>query len=121
MAAALSCLQAVAAIAAGAVPARADFSETVCRAGAPGVLRYDPQARAMRAIRDIEAGETVAPVPAGTLPDVRPGDTLFLVAHVGTAIVEREVTATQPGRRGQPIFVRTADGRVLRAHVAEGE
>lgn len=120
-AAALSCLQAVAAIAAGAVPARADFVEAACPADAPGLLRYDPQARAMRALRDIQAGETIAAVPAGALPDVRPGESLFLVAHVGTAIVEREVTATQPGRRGQPIFVRTADGRVLRARVAEGE
>lgn len=121
MAAALLCLQAVAAIAAGAVPARADFGEVACPTDPAGALRYDPRARVMRAIRDIAAGETIAPVPAGMLPDIRPGDPLFLIAHVGTATVEREVTATQPGRRGQPIFVRTADGRVLRAHVAEGE
>lgn len=120
-AAALSCLQAVAAIVAGAVPARADFREAACPANAPGMLRYDPRTQAMRTIRDIAAGETIAPVPAGMLPDVRPGDPLFLIAQVGTATVEREVTATQPGRRGQPIFVRTADGRVVRARVAEGE
>jgi flagella basal body P-ring formation protein FlgA len=53
------------------------------------------------------------------LPDVRAGDTLFLRARVGTATVERRVTAAQAGRRGAPIFVRTPDGHLVSAPLAE--
>jgi hypothetical protein len=119
--AALLCLQAIAAIPAGAVPARADFVEAPCPAEAAAALRYEPRLRAMRATRDIAGGETIAAAPASLLPDVRPGDTLFLIAHVGTATVEREVVAAQPGRRGQAIFVRTADGRLVSARLPEVE
>jgi flagella basal body P-ring formation protein FlgA len=72
----------------------------------------------MRAIRDIAEGETIVAPPASFLPDVRPGDTLFLVARVGTATVERQVTAVQPGRRGATIFVRTPDGHLVSAPLA---
>jgi flagella basal body P-ring formation protein FlgA len=54
------------------------------------------------------------------LPDIRPGDPLYLVARVGTATVERQVVAAQPGRRGRYVFVRTPDGRLVRARIAEG-
>ena len=53
------------------------------------------------------------------LPDVRPGDTLYLIARVGTATVERAVTAAQPGRRGRALFVRTARRPHVRAHLPE--
>lgn len=113
------CLQAVAAIAAGTVPARGDFAEAPCAGDAAPALRWEQPIRAARAIRDIAAGETIPAVPASMLPDVRPGDTLYLLARVGTATVERAVTATQPGRRGQALFVRTADGRIVRARLPE--
>ena len=119
MPAALLCLQAIAAMPAGTVPVRADFAEAPCAAEAAPALRYDPRLRAARAVRDIAAGETIAAVPASILPDVRPGDTLWLVAQVGTATVERTVTAAQPGRRGGALFVRTADGRIVRARLPE--
>lgn len=119
MLAPILCLQAIAFMPAGTVPARGDFAEAPCAAGAKPALRYEPRLRAARAVRDIAAGETIAAVPGSMLPDVRPGDTLYLVARVGTAIVERAVTAAQPGRRGQALFVRTADGRIVRARLPE--
>jgi flagella basal body P-ring formation protein FlgA len=119
LAASLLCLQAIAAIPAGAVPVRGDFAEAPCAGEAARALRYEPRLRAVRAIRDIDAGETIAALPAAMLPDVRPGDTLYLIARVGTATVERAVTAAQPGRRGQALFVRMPDGRIVRAHLSE--
>jgi hypothetical protein len=113
------CLQAIAALGAGAVPVRADFVNAPCAGEAARALRYDPRIGAARAIRDVAAGETIAAIPASMLPDVRPGDTLYLVARVGTATVERAVTAVQPGRHGQALFVRTSDGRTVRAHLPE--
>jgi hypothetical protein len=116
---AAACLQALAPIASGAVPVRGDFAAAPCgETGAPA-LRYDASGGTLRAARDIAEGETIAAPPLSLLPDVRPGDTLFLVARAGTATVEREVTATQPGRRGRTIFVRTADGRLVAALLAE--
>lgn len=118
-AAPLLCLQAIAAISAGTVPVRGDFAEAQCAGERARALRYEPRIGAARAIRDIAAGETIAAIPASMLPDVRPGDTLYLVARVGTATVERAVTAAQPGRRGQALFVRMPDGRIVRAHLPE--
>lgn len=115
----LLCLTAIAAIPAGTVAVRGDFAEAPCPAEPVSALRYDAQLRATRATRDVAAGETIAGVPGSMLPDVRPGDTLYLVARVGTATVERAVTAAQPGRRGRSLFVRTPDGRTIRAHLPE--
>lgn len=115
----LLCLQAVAAIPAGTVPVRGDFIDAPCTGEAVRALTYEPRIRAARAARDIAAGETIAAIPPSMLPDVRPGDTLYLVARVGTATVERAVTAAQPGRRGQALFVRMPDGRMVRAHLPE--
>lgn len=113
------CLQAIAAMPAGTVAVRGDFAEAPCAAEAAPALRWESRLRAARAVRDIAAGETIAAVPASMLPDIRPGDTLYLVARVGTATVERAVTAAQPGRLGQSLFVRTADGRIVRARLPE--
>jgi hypothetical protein len=114
-----ACVRAEAPVAAGAVPVRADFAAAPCAGAARPALRYDPRIGAARAIRDIAAGEVIAAPPASLLADVRPGDTLYLIAHVGTATVERAVTATQAGRHGQPIFVRMPDGRVVAAQFQE--
>lgn len=119
LAATLSCLQALAPVPAGGVAVRADFVAVPCPDTPPRVLRYDPGSRAARAVRDIASGETLADVPAAMLADVRPGEALFLVARVGRATVEREVSAVQAGRRGQRVFVRTGDGRVISVTLAE--
>ena len=119
VAASLLCLQAIAAVPAGTVAVRGDFVAAPCQSEAARALGYEPRIGAARAVRDIAAGETIAAVPLSMLPDVRPGDTLYLVARVGTATVERAVTAAQPGRRGQALFVRMPDGRIVRAHFPE--
>ena len=112
---AAACLAAVAPIPAGTVPVRADFAEAPCTGEASHALRYDAARRALSAARDIAAGEVIVAPPASLLPDVRAGDALTLGAHVGTATVERQVTAAQPGREGRSIFVRTSDGHLIAA------
>jgi flagella basal body P-ring formation protein FlgA len=109
------CLVALAPIPADALPIRADFAEAPCGGEATGALRYDARRRVLAAARDIATGETIAAPSPSLLPDVRRGDPLTLVARVGTAIVERQVTAAQPGWRGRGIFVRTPDGRLVAA------
>ncbi|HEV2818505.1 MAG TPA: flagellar basal body L-ring protein FlgH [Allosphingosinicella sp.] len=116
---ALACLAALAAIPAGATPVRTDFAAAPCSAEVRPALRYEPATGAVRAVRDIAAGETIAAPPASALPDVRAGAPLYLVARAGTALVERAVTAAQPGRAGQPIFVRTPEGRVFAAALSD--
>lgn len=54
-------------------------------------------------------------------PDISRGDALTIRVAIGPVVVEREVHALQSGRRGRPVFVRTAEGRVLSARVADGE
>lgn len=115
----LLCLQAITAVPAGTVAVRGDFVAAPCAGEAARALSYESRIGAARAVRDIEAGETIAAIPASMLPDVRPGDTLYLIVRVGTATVERAVTAAQPGRRGQAMFVRMPDGRIVRAHLPE--
>lgn len=115
---AAACLAAVAPIPTGTLPVRADFREAPCAGETERALRYDAARRALAAIRDIAADEVIAAPPASLLPDVRTGDALTLVAHVGTATVERQVTAAQPGRHGRSIFVRTSDGRLIAAPFA---
>lgn len=110
---AAACLAAVAPIPAGTIPVRSDFTAAPCDGAGPGALRYDAARRALAAVRDIGAGEAIVGPPPSLLPDVRAGDPLTLVARVGTATVERQVTAAQPGRRGHSLFVRTGDGRLL--------
>lgn len=115
---AAACLAAIVPIPAGALAVRADFREAPCAGETPRALRYDAARRALTAARDIAAGEVIAAPPASLLPDVRTGDALTLIAHVGTATVERQVVAAQPGQHGRNIFVRTSDGRVIAAPLA---
>ena len=110
-----ACLIALAAIPAGASPVAGDFAAGPCPAEIRPALRYDGPSRALVAARDIEESEAIAAPPASLLPDVRAGAPLYLIARVGTVLVEREVIAAQPGRRGQAIFVRTPDGRLVSA------
>ncbi len=116
---AAACLAAILPIPAGALPVRADFADAPCVAETARALRYDHARRALTAARDIAAGEVIAAPPPSLLPDVRAGDPLTLVARVGTATVERNVTAAQPGRRGRGIFVRTSDGRLIAVPFAD--
>jgi hypothetical protein len=121
MIAAATCLMALAAVPAGATPVRGDFAAAPCTGESEAALRYEPGRRVVRAVRDIAEGETIAAPPASFLPDVRAGDTLFLVARVGTATVERQVVAAQPGRWGGTIFVRTPDWHLISAPMTRAD
>lgn len=54
-------------------------------------------------------------------PAVRAGDPLTVRVAIGPVTVEREVHALQSGRAGQAVFVRTPEGVVLRAQLAEDQ
>ena len=75
-------------------------------------------------VEPIAAPETPTPSTLAAKPyepDINPGDTLTMRVAVGSVVVEREVHALQSGRRGHPVFVRTAEGRVLSAPVADDQ
>jgi len=76
-------------------------------------LRYDPNVVAARALRDLAAGDIILRVENFALPEVRQGEELQLRTQVGPVLIERRVTALQPGRHGGKIFVKTEDGDIF--------
>ncbi|MEO8113195.1 MAG: hypothetical protein ABI655_02360 [Phenylobacterium sp.] len=115
-----ACVRVTHAVAAGATPTKADFVPSSCEASLPpGVFRYDPRARTLRATRDLEAGETLTAVPEFALAAVHPGQRLYVQAQVGPVFVEREVQAVQSARPGQHLFVRAEDGGLFTAAFSE--
>lgn len=113
-----ACMATTRAIPAGGTVSRSDFTPAACTE-APATLRYDARLKAARAGRALEAGETVAALPGFALPAVRSGETLHVRTQIGPVVVDREVVALQPGQPGGRIFVRTADGEVFAAVLAE--
>ena len=108
------CMRATHALAVGAVPTARDFAAIACGDAKPvRVLRYDAAQRAARLMRPLQPGEVIAAVPASMVAAIRPGETLYVQAHVGSVVVQREVEALQPARPGQKLFVRAADGTVM--------
>jgi len=109
-----SCMRATHALATGAVPTAEDFVATACGDTKPlRAVRYDTALRAARMARPLAPGEVIAAVPASMLAAIRPGETLYVQAHVGPVVVQREVQALQPAKAGQKLFVRAADGTVM--------
>lgn len=111
-----ACMRVVQPVAEGSVLTRADLEPVGCEANAqPSAVRYDPEVRALRAERELEAGETLAAAPVFALAGVRAGQRLYVRAQVGPVVVEREVEAVQPGRTSGKVFVRASDGVVFSA------
>lgn len=109
-----ACIRALKPIEAGSFPRANDFVSASCEGSGGGkAFRYDSRARAVRSIRDVRAGETVAALPETLFATVMPGQPLLTVVHVGPVRVERQVEALQPARPGQRLFVRTQDGEVF--------
>lgn len=75
----------------------------------------DRAAGAVRASRDLAAGEVILAPPAASLAQVRPGQTVRLTTVVGPVALEREVEVSRPARGGAPIFVQGSDGVVFTA------
>ena len=114
------CVRTVRAITAGSSPAPGDFAPALaCRRSAHPNFRYDAVSGAAVATRDLAVGELLPSVAAAVQVVARKGQDLRLRERIGTVTVERGVTAAQAGRAGQRIFVRTADGAVFSAMIAE--
>jgi hypothetical protein len=58
------------------------------------------------------AAMPIYPAPSMTPAAVRVGDVLNLSVSVGSIRIQRQVTAMQPARPGQRLFVRSAEGRL---------
>jgi hypothetical protein len=95
----------------------------ICQAGlGNGHLRFDRNARSLVATADLPAGtyvgRTVLTLPAAPL---NVGTSMRLRIVSGPVAVERPVHTLQPARRGEQVFVATADGDVFVARIAEEE
>jgi flagella basal body P-ring formation protein FlgA len=109
-------------IAAGAYLASDDLGRVACRAEATGGwLGYDAGARSFFARREIPAETYLGRASAGAVPAAREGAELVYRTSEGPVTVEREVVALQSGRVGQPVFVRTEEGKVLSATLSGAE
>ena len=88
----------------------------------PGLSPWLPEA-ADRAVRVQRPGPSAGPPAiaegdsAPERPLVLPGEAMIVRVTAGPVVVEREVRALQAGRAGRPLFVRTADGDVLRVRL----
>jgi hypothetical protein len=55
----------------------------------------------------------VAAPPAFAMATIRPGDRVIVSTRIGAVTIEREVTALQAAKLGEPLFVRADDGAVF--------
>lgn len=76
---------------------------------------YDRRSNVTRAARSLTPGETIAAAPAASLVGVEAGAEVTLTARVGPVVIERQVTAVQAARPGEPVFVVGDDGRAFAA------
>lgn len=111
-----------------AVPAGAIVSETETVRGpcpgepVPAKLRYDARRGVAIARFELAEGESIGRVYLPQRPDILPGDNITLVARIGHVTVRRDMTAMQPARTNEHLFVRDEDGQVVRApRLARGE
>lgn len=114
------CLVLVNPVAAGALLSAADAAPAPCpRIPPAAALGYQRQNRAVRAETDLAAGTPLGRIRLPASPGVAAGERLMLTSTAGPVRIRREVTALQPGRGGGRLFVRTDDGEILAAPVAE--
>jgi len=100
-------------VAANASITLADVTPVPCRQDAGARIRY--RGGAVAPTNALSAGTylgQLAPLPAETIDA---GGTLTLRSVAGPVAVERTVTAMQPGRPGQRLFVRDAEGAIFAA------
>lgn len=107
---ALPMLRAMHGIAAGAIVSGEDVVAIACERPIAHMLRYDAQARAVRAVRPIAPGQCLL---GGKLDEgaiIEPGQRARVVTRVGSVQVERTVETLQAARPGGRLFVRGAEG-----------
>ena len=116
-----ACVELRRSFSAGDLPLRAELQPSRClKESRPGFV-YDKHLGFVRAARKLQAGEIVfAPNQEG-LADVRPGDFVQTLIKIGPVQVARSVQASQPARFGQKLFVRTEDGKMFAAQLAEAQ
>jgi flagella basal body P-ring formation protein FlgA len=105
---------------AGAAIAAIDLTPTACRRDAPRpALRYDARNGAVVATAALPAGAYLGRVAlfAGARR-IAQGEALVLRSSIGPITIERPVTAMQPGRSGERLFVRDAEGNVFPVRLA---
>lgn len=114
------CLVVTQAVPAGAYPLSSDFSPAVCdQTARRGAFSYDAQTKTVRAKRDLEPGEHIEAVPTSAFATVRAGQPLFLEAHVGPVLIQRQVQALRPAGPGRAVLVQAMDGAVFSAPMAD--
>ncbi|HEY9219055.1 MAG TPA: hypothetical protein VIO94_13465 [Phenylobacterium sp.] len=108
------CQRVLRAISSGEAVLAGDLEPADCGAEPrAGVFRFDGPAGVLRAVTDIAAEDRVGAVPASALAAVAPGQALYLQTRVGPVTVERAVEVVRAARKGEPVFVRGAEGRVF--------
>jgi hypothetical protein len=116
------CAAARASVAVGAYLAAEDLRSVPCqREATGGWLGYDVAARSYFARRPIPVGTYLGRIAAGASPSAAAGAGLVYRTSEGPVTVEREVVAVQSARAGRPVFVRTEEGKVLSATLADAE
>lgn len=115
------CVQARIAIPAGHPIGIDHVVPTDCRSARPPAMRYDRISGILTAAVAIESGAYLGRLRLGASAAVAKGSTLTLRSASGPVVIERQVTALQPGRSGSRIFVRDEAGAVFSAPLALAE
>lgn len=90
------------------------------RASVPALAAWLPaDADTPIQVRWTQTAAAAVEVASAPEPAIAAGDELTVRVQVGPVTVEREVRALQPARAGAEVFVRTAEGVVLRARMAD--
>ena len=117
-----SCFATAHDVPAGATLSAGDLTEVECRSHAKHVaLHYDANGSVIVATAAIPAGSYIGRVAPLANEVVAKGAELTLRSSAGPVVIERQVTAIQPGRAGRRLFVRDASGQVFAVRYVAGE
>ncbi|WP_375397085.1 flagella basal body P-ring formation protein FlgA [uncultured Sphingomonas sp.] len=111
------CYVLIAAAVAGATIDRKAVTPGPCGGGKVDTA-WDRAAGTLVAGRAFAAATSIGPVRPPAAPLVMRGDVMTLVSRAGAVTIERGVTALQPGRAGEKVFVRDNSGKVFAAPIA---
>jgi flagella basal body P-ring formation protein FlgA len=115
-----TCLRALEAQPADAIPASEKFERNDCPGKRPpSAFRYDAAQGISHLSRAVAKDEIVPAYPEFGEKLVRPGQILSMIVLAGNSRIQRRVQALQAARPGQLLFVRSADGQVLSARYEE--
>jgi hypothetical protein len=111
-----ACLRVLTSVAAGKVPAPADYQRVVCPPRRPApAFRYDTATQSTRTMRPLAQSEVVPIFSEFSTNLVLPGQVLQLVTQSGPVRIVRQVEAMQAARSGERLFVKSNDGQIFSA------